>query len=157
MKRLSTFIGLLGVLLFFSCHRPKNHEELVKMFQQHKPTLDSLIERLKSDKKLDSLFNIDPYTGLPDIKKSYPAEFNMLNQVGITDASSHKCNKIKSWYYLKTNWPSDYPIFLVYTPCDSLKTVTSFYEKDKYSNEWWGLGENWQMFKFLKTIDYVKF
>lgn len=129
MTRSSTLISILSILILGGCHGTKTYEELAEMFFQNKPTLDSLITKLKGDKKLDSLFRIGPYNGLPDIKDSYANEYNILKKVGITDASSHMCNKVTNWYSRKTNWPSKYPIFLVYTPCDSLKTIKTFTTK----------------------------
>jgi hypothetical protein len=86
----------------------------------------------------------------------YNREYNILKIAGITGASSHPCNKRVRWYYFKTNWPDEYPIYLIHTPCDSLKTKKGFHEKDRHTNEWWGLGDNWQIFRFVKTIDYFK-
>jgi len=150
------FVWFLFTSIAVSCNKAKTHEELVGMFSNNKQALDSLIAKLKSDKTLDSVFRIGPDQGLPDLKRSYPNEYDILIKVGITDASSHSCDKVTSWYSLRTNWPSQYPIFLIFSPCDSLRTFKGFYNKDKYSNEWWGLGENWQMFSFVKTIDYIK-
>lgn len=156
MPRLIILILSISIFTIHGCNRPKTHEELIELFVQNKSDLDSLVINLKSDKRLDSLFYIGSDKGLPNIKSSYPHIYDMLKRIGITDASSHTCNKINNWYYLKTNWPDKFPIYLIYTPCDSFRTAKIFYEKDIYRNEWWGLGENWLMFRFVKTIDYNK-
>jgi hypothetical protein len=154
----------LKIIFFFfvtsicipSCNSVKTSEELGATFYQNKIVLDALVNSLKSNRELDSLFRISPDSGLPYIKNLYKKEYNILKNIGITDASSHPCFKNIRWYNFKTNWKSKYPIYLIYTPCDSLKTFKGFYEKDKYDNEWWGLGDNWYMFRFVKTIDYMK-
>ena len=156
MLRFIFYIFSVSSLFLVSCHRNKTHNELVATFLKNKKSLDSFVTVLQTNPKLDSLFRITPYTGLPDIEKSHPNEYEFLKNVGIKELTSHPCNKITSWYFIITDWPDEYPICLTFTPCDSVKTAKGFYEKDQYSNEWWGLGDNWQMFRFVKIIDYTK-
>jgi len=121
--------------------------------------LDRLVANLQNDKILDSLFRIAPDSGLPNIEKQYPNEFKILNECGITDASSHNNPNRTRWYYFRTNWVSNYPILLSWYPKkyhDSSQTVKGYYRKDHYANEWWGLGDGWQMLRLIKTIDYIK-
>lgn len=149
---------LLSSLIVVSCNRNKTPAELIDTFSENKETLHLLVKSLQNDKKLDSLFFIGPDSGIPDIKNSYPEAYNMLRKLGIIDASSHKnadCKK-NQWYYFKTNWPNEYPIYLVFNTCDE-ETAKGFYKKDEYSNETWGLGDNWQMFRFVKTITNIKY
>ncbi len=131
--------------------------ELNDTFLQNKESLNLLVKNLQDDKRLDSLFFIGPDSGIPDIKRSHPQIFELLKHAGITDASSHKnafCNHVQ-WYLFKTNWPNEYPICLMFNSCDE-ETAKGFYKKDEYLNETWGLGENWKMFRFVKTITDVK-
>ena len=149
--------SLLVSLIIAGCSRNKTPSELIDTFSQNKMTLDSLIKSLQNDKTLDSLFFIGPDAGIPDIRQSYPKVYDMLRKVGITDASSHKNANCKyfHWYYFKTDWPNDYPIYLIFNTCDD-ETFKGFYRKDEYLNETWGLGDNWQMFRFVKTITNFK-
>jgi len=146
-----SFISLVG------CRRHKTHDELVTTFFENKKPLDSFVIELQKNGKLDSVFRTMPYTGLPvGIEKSHPNEYQLLKMIGIKELTSHPCDRITNWYFLITNWPDKYPICLTYNPCDSVNTAKGYHDKDRYSNEWWGLGDNWQMFRFVKTIDYMK-
>ncbi|MGG9972803.1 hypothetical protein ACQ33O_13505 [Ferruginibacter sp. SUN002] len=142
-----------------SCQQISSPKELIDRFYTNKADLDSLVKKIGNNKHLDSLFYSGPETGIPDIKDSYPNEFRLLTKIGITDASSHNtCYVCDRWYYLKTNWPSEYPIYLIYNnKQDSIENTKGFYKKDKYKNETWGLGGNWRMFRFVDTIRDIKF
>ena len=149
------------IVIFFSislisCNRYKTHDELITTFYENKKALDSFVTVLQNNSKLDSVFRIMPYTGLPDIEKSYPEEYKFLNNLGIKELTSHPCDRKVNWYFIITNWPDKYSVCLTFSPCDSIETAKGFYKKDHYSNEWWGLGDNWQMFRFVKIIDYMK-
>jgi hypothetical protein len=143
--------------LILSCSRNRSVAELNDTFSKNKDSLDLLVKSLQDDKKLDSLFFIGPDSGIPDIEKTYPQIFDLIKHIGITDASSHKNSNCKKaqWYYFKTNWSNGYPIYLIYNTCDE-KAVKGIYKKDEYLNETWGLGDNWQMFRFVDTIKNIK-
>jgi len=143
-------------LMTASCHNNKNPVELINTFLQHKQTLDLLISDLQKDNKLDSLFQIMPDSGIPDIKNSYPQVYALIKKVGITAVSSHPNSfpKRTRWYYFKTNWPNEYPIYLIFNAYDSSETKKGFYLKDEVSNETFGLGDNWTMFRFVKVKPY---
>ncbi|HRH49941.1 MAG TPA: hypothetical protein PLP23_14390 [Panacibacter sp.] len=125
-------------------------------FYGNKIYFDSLATLLQADRKLDSLFQNGPERGIPDIEISYPKVYMLLKKLGITDASSHLqiCKRCPPWYYLKTNWPSEFPIYFIYnfndSPLDSLENIKGFYKKDEYNNETWGLGDKWKMFRLVK-------
>ena len=135
--------------------------ELHEQFYQAKPALDNLIYKLEQDSHLDSFFKIAPGEGLPAIEKEYPVEYSLLKKCGITHASSHHnaYHKGKSWYYFETDWLAEAPILLSYNIADSNDTnerQRGFYKKDEYRNEWWGMGDGWQMLQLMKEIDYIK-
>jgi hypothetical protein len=124
----------------------------------------------KNDKLLDSTFIIGPDNGLPELSKSYPEVLRKLVELGITDASSQPniCKRCGRWYYLKTNWSTDYPIYLIYNYLDydfdphnefildTSENTKGFHKTDKNHNETWGLGEKWKMFRLVKEITDVK-
>jgi hypothetical protein len=146
---------------FIGCQTNKTIDELKAYFYKKKPELDLLISKLEKNKTLDSLFQINPDSALPDIKDQFPNEYAILKSCNIKTASSHKNAYLKGtkWYYFRTNWPSEYPILLSYNrfdTYDSIERVKDFYHIDKYSNEWWGLGDGWQMLRLVKVIDYNK-
>jgi hypothetical protein len=154
MRFLKFRYGLLWLVLI-SCNQNKTTPELIETFNKNKKALGLVIDKLQNDKRLDSLFQIGPESGLPPIKNSYPLEYDILNKAGIIDASSHK-NVFPvrtNWYYFKTNWPNEYPIYLIfnaYNSYDSIEFEKGFYSKDEVSNETWGLGDRWKMFCLVK-------
>ena len=150
-------ISLLLLFIFDSCHQNKSPEELIDTFYQNKTDLDLIIQSLQTDKKLDSLFWIGPDSGIPDIKESYPNIYSLIKKTGITDASSHNNSypRNTSWYYLKTNWPNEYPIYLIYNAYDSTGPKKGEYLNDEGFNETWGLGDYWTLFR-LKKIKSMK-
>ena len=156
-------IVLISFLILSSCQRKSTIVELKERFYSQKSSLDSLTVLINSDTRLDSLLQIPPDSGLPDIQKYYPTEFKLLEKIGITHISSHPSISWHSprWYYMKTNWPSKFPIYLIFNftnyQNDSLENEKGFYEKDRYKNETWGLGDNWKMFRFVHTIDDIKY
>jgi hypothetical protein len=139
-----------------SCSTNQTPEQLKETFYSRKNELDSIVNKLENDTTLISLFQIGPDNGLPTIENSFPAIYTKLKKTGITDASSHfggyhqnKNNKMW-WYYFKTNWPNEYPIYLIYDAYDSSKSKKGEYKKDEVSNEWWGLGDHWTLFRLVK-------
>lgn len=161
---LSTFkIFLLLMFTFVSCQKKSTSNELRNKFYSNQIQFDSLVTALRNNSKLDSLFYSGPDAALPDIKTIYPKEFELLKKLGITAASSHPnvCRVCPRWYYLKTDWPSEHPIYLIYNftnySMDSAENIKGFYKKDRYKNETWGLGNNWKMFSFVDTIRDFKY
>ena len=135
--------------------------ELHEQFYQAKPALDKLIDKLGQDSHLDSLFKIAPRERLPAIEKEYPVEYSLLKKCGITHASSHPNPYPKGsyWYYFKTSWRAAAPIVLSFNKensYDSTEWVKGFHKTDEYLNEWWGMGNGWQMLQLMKEIDYIK-
>jgi hypothetical protein len=135
--------------------------DLNDYFYLKKPDLDKIINKLEQDRRFDSLFKIAPEFGLPNIKKEYSKEFNILKRCGIAAASSHKnvYPTGTSWYYFRTNWFANAPILLSCNKADSFDSnerIKGFYKKDEYLNEWWGLGDGWQMLRLVKEIDDIK-
>ena len=170
-RALCRSILILFYLALTSCRNSLTQKELIAKFYEKEPLLDSLVTSLQSNKKLDSIFRIGPDVGLPDIESNYPMQFELIKKLGITDASSFPniCRKCPGWFYLKTNWKSKYPIYLIYNYIgetsdnsnvfrwDSSENKKGFYKIDKYKNETWGLGGRWKMFQFVETIkDPVK-
>jgi hypothetical protein len=140
-------------------------------FYENKTRLDSLMHITETDKHLDSLFRIPPDSGLPELLNTYPNISRELVELGITDASSHSntYRPVGRWYYLKTNWSKDYPIYLIYnlidqgwehnrneSILDSSENIKGFHKIDKNHNETWGLGGKWKMFRLVKEIADVK-
>ena len=156
MTRIIIPLFVLTYLMLFGCSNNKKPTELIETFNKNKPSLDLLINKLQKDKKLDSLFQIEVDSGLPNIKSTYPDMYAIFNEVGITDASSHRnpFPKWSNWYYLKTNWLNEHSIYLIFNAYDSSETTKGFYLKDQVLNETWGLGENWKMFRFVKFRPY---
>jgi hypothetical protein len=158
---LKTILKIILAALFIlpGCQQHSSPKELIDRFNFNKPYFDTLVISLQNDKKLDSLFQIPPYSYMPDLADLYPEEFKLLNKIGITAASSHHgmCRICPRWYLLKTNWPSKHPVFVIYnSPGDSAENISGFYQIDKYKNETWGLGDKWKMFRFVDTITDVK-
>ena len=174
MQRLTiiTILFLISVISI-NCDRSKTVSELMNTFSLNKPKLNAVVSNIQKDKILDSFFfNIGAENGIPDIKTIYPQQYKMLKEVGITDASAHlgtcdykpvhpnkenthpetwyQYNLKHKWYYFKTNWQADHPIFLMYNECDTAETREGFYNKDENENETWGLGDNWKMFRLVK-------
>ena len=151
---------LLASFVLTSCQNRNTTKELLDRFYTNKPYLNSIISKLQNDKRLDSLFDIGPEAWFPDIKTIYPNEFILLEKIGIIGASSSHygiCKTCPRSYCIKTNWPSEYPIYLIYNFSDSTENIKGFYKKDKYKNETWGLGDDWKMFRFVDTITDVKY
>ena len=153
------FLTLCGIL---GCDKSnKTPSELKSYFYNKKPKLDLLIDHLNKDKSLDSAFRIPPDSSLPNIKKSHPVEHAILNECGIIAASSHPnaYPKGSRWYYFKTKWKSGSPIILSCNKQltqDSSERKVDFYKKDQSQNEWWGLGNGWQMLHLVKPLGYTK-
>ena len=155
---------LLRILFYctftiLSCKSNKPPEELKAAFYQNKIELDEFVNILKADKILDSILsNRTKEQGwtFNDLQKTYPKVYELLSIVGITEASSHKnsSDKRDKWYFLKTNWPNEYPIYLTYDRLNSITTVKGYYNKDEVSNETWGLGGHWFMFRWVKDRPY---
>jgi hypothetical protein len=156
MLRLVTPLLLFICFSIYSCQTNKSHAELIEVFNENKKALDTLISNLQNNNKLDSAFQIGPDAGIPNIKETYPAIFNLLKEVGITGAFSlpNVFPKRTEGYYFKTNWQNRDPIFLIYNAYDSIETKKGFYAKDEVLNETWGLGDNWKMFRFVKFRPY---
>lgn len=156
MIRLIVSLFFLTLLITYGCQNNKKPLELIETFKKNKISLDLLVYKLQNDKRLDTLFQNEPDSGLPNIKSSYPDIYAILKEVGITDASSHM-NLFPKWsssYYLKTNWVNEYPIYIIFNCYDSSETKKGFYSKDEVLNETWGLGNNWKMFRFVKFRPY---
>ena len=151
---------ILFIQIILGCNHYSTSEELIKKFYEEKPHLDTIVNRLNRDKKFDSAFHIEPYTGLPNIKNSYPHELQILKKIGIIGASAHPntCGRwCPHWYLFTTDWPSEHPIMLIYNFDNTSESVKGFYTIDKYKNETWGLGDNWKMFRFVDTITDIKY
>ena len=156
-------LNILLVYIFFcglcSCKSNKTPDELKSIFYQNKNKLDLFTTALQKDKKLDSIFSTrteEQSLTFLDIKQTYPNIYNLLVDAGIIEASSHKntYSKMLKWYWLKTNWPNEYPIYLAYDTFDSVQTAKGYYNKDEVSNETWGLGDHWFMFRWVKDKPY---
>jgi len=154
-----SLIFLILVSIFCVCKRNPSPAELIEKFNGNKIYLDSLAASLKQDKKFDSFFHYRLDLGLPDIKNTYPKQFELIRKAGLIEISSNPvCRICPRWYYIKTNWISEYPIYLIYNSRqDSMESEKGFYKIDKYLNETWGLGDNWRMFRFVDTIRDVKY
>jgi len=145
-------------------------EQLIATFSSRKSQLDFIVNNLEKDRKLNLIFQIGPDRGLPPIEKSYSEVYAVLKRTGITDASSHPnvCPKKTTWYYFKTNWQNEYPIYLIYNayqtykPCEmggvynEPELLKGEHKIDEVSNEWWGLGDHWTLFRLVKEKS-VKF
>lgn len=157
MRKLNTLIVSIILLALYGCKSNKTPEELKAIFYKNKDKLDLFANTLQKDVKLDSIFsNRTEEQGFdfPDIKETYPNIYNLLVDAGITEASSHRITRVTKWYFLKTNWPNEYPIYLEYNRFDSVKTKKGYYDKDEVSNETWGLGDHWIMFRWVKNKPY---
>lgn len=156
--RFSLIIFFSAFTFFYSCQRNLTSSELIDKFYSHKTQLDSLVSSLHSNKKLDSIFHDRLDKGLPDSVALYTGEFNLIKKTGLTEISSCPvCPRCPRWYYIKTDWLSEYPIYLIHHTRDSTETRKGFYKKDEYKNETWGLGDNWKMFRFVDTIRNIKY
>jgi hypothetical protein len=159
MRQLNFLLVSIIFFGFHSCKPKKTPDELKEIFYQNKPKLDLIVITLQKDKKLDSIFSDrteEQRFIFPEIRQSYPDIYNLLVDAGITEASSHPqvFPKGFKWYFLKTDWPDEYPIYLTFDIFDLIQTVRGFYSKDEVSNETWGLGDHWFMFRWVKDKPY---
>jgi len=150
---------LIVIIIFLipGCKSNKTPEQLKVIFYQNKDKLDLFANILQKDAKLDSIFSHrteEQGFTFADIKQTYPSIYNLLVSAGITEASSHRSIFPRKWYFLKTNWPNEYPIYLSYDPIDSIRTAKGYYDKDEVSNETWGLADHWLMFRLVKYKPY---
>jgi hypothetical protein len=157
MRQSIVSIALLAIFHSVGCNTHENPQQWKQRFYGHYPHFEKLTKRLQNDARLDTCFQIGPDSGLPNIAASYPSVLKQLQQMGITAASSHPCyrNKWSRWYYFKTNWPSAYPIYIIYDPTEPVTTEEGYYQKDPYKNETWGLGNNWQLFRWVAVVPSV--
>lgn len=157
MRQIIVSITVLIIFYSTGCTANEDPQQWKNRFHTHYPQLEKLVHRFRNDPELDTRFHIRADSGLPDIAASYPSVLKLLQKVGITDASSHRCysNKWSHWYYFKPNWPSAYPIYIIYDPTEPIKTGKGYYEKDDYGNETWGLGGHWSMFRWVAVIPSV--
>lgn len=152
MIRLIISIFSLTFFMLPGCTDNRKSVEIIKSFNKNKITLNAIMDKLEKDKTLNNLFQIKPDSGLPDLKSSYPDVYALLKEAGIIDASSHKniFPKLNNWYYFKTNWQNKYPIYLIFNRYDPTETKKGFYLEDEVSNQTWGLGDHWKMFRLVK-------
>jgi hypothetical protein len=153
--RFHKFIYILLWLVLISCNHNKTTPELIEIFNSNKKALGLVIDKFQKDKKLDTLFEVDADLGPPKIENSYSDIPLIFKEVGIAGASSCKNSFPKGtrWYYFKTNWPNEFPIYLIFNAhnsYDSSEFEKGFYSKDEVSNETWGLGHRWKMFRLVK-------
>ena len=149
LKNLIVALGFICAL-GLSCRQNKKPEELINTFYKHESELTSIIKELQTNKNLDSIFSNVP-EGLPQIETSYPIVFRKLKSLKIKHASSHPSfPKGTRWFYFETEWPNEYLICLIYNAYDSTQSKKGYYKKSEVSNETWGLGNNWQMFRLVK-------
>ena len=155
IKNLGILFCIIG-LLVVGCRHNKTPKELIADFYRNENELNLIIQKLQTDKKLDSLFSLTSIDGLPKIENSYPHVFNKLKSLGIKHASSHPnvYPKVTNLYYFETEWPNEYLICLVFNAYDSSESKKGYYNKDEVSNETWGLGNNWNMFRWVKYKPY---
>ncbi|MFT3934421.1 MAG: hypothetical protein QM726_12440 [Chitinophagaceae bacterium] len=158
---------ILALTIIAGCKSELNEKELINKFYQNKPAFDSIVYLAQHDRTLDSALRIGADNGLPAIQFSYPQIFWLITSSGITHVSSHANIYRPSgrWYYLKTNWAKDYPIYLIYNyidynfksnnefVLDSSENIKGFYKIDTNKNETWGLGNKWKMFRLVKEIE----
>jgi hypothetical protein len=155
------------------CNTNLDSKQLIEKFYQNKSDLNFLINSIKGDKILDSVLGEKLNGNLLKLKTSNPGQYDLCKKLGITELSSHKSISKNSprWYYIKTDWKSEYPIFLIYgyveyhladsiikdksevkINIDSSGKIKGFYKKDDNNNETWCLGDNWKMFRLVKEI-----
>ncbi|MFT3680431.1 MAG: hypothetical protein QM791_09180 [Ferruginibacter sp.] len=154
LKRILLFV-LITFSFLLGCRYNTFPGQAIERFNNSKMYLDEFVSSLRSDPSLDSIFRLTHVNKLPPVENSYPEIFKLLKDVGITEAASHQniCKICPGWYYLKTNWSGNDPVYLIYNFSDTAENVKGFYKKDDYGNETWGLGDQWKMFRFVKTID----
>ena len=154
--KISTTLFALFVCFLFGCRHNKTSQELIATFYKNENDLSLIIKKLQTDKHLDSLFLSESMKGLPKIKNEYPEVYNKLKSLDISHASAHKnvSPHGTNWYYFETEWPNEYLICLVFNAHDSSESIKGYYKKDEVSNETWGLGNNWSMFRWVKDKPY---
>lgn len=152
-KNFTALIGIVSLLV--ACRYHKTPKELIDTFYKNQSDLNFIIKQLQTDKHLDSLFSFASTTGLPKIENSYPTIYFKLKALGIKHASSHPYTSFRRrWYYFETEWPNKYLICLMYNAYDSTLSKKDYYDKSEVSNETWGLGNNWRMFRLVKYERY---
>ena len=144
------FLYIMLFALQESCKHNQTIEELKEVFYSKKSKLDFIVNKMETDREFNSLFQIGPDNALPQVKKLNPDIYNALKATGITDASSHTIYKTTTWHYFKTNWSNDYPIYLIYNAYDTSELKKGEHKEDEVSNEWWGLGDHWTLFRLVK-------
>ena len=158
MQRLVIFFVVSTLFILPGCSSERTIPELMKKFFDNKSSLDKLVLDLQNDRIVDSVCASPDFT-LDKIKNLSPHKYHLLLDLGITEIISYQgpCKKSKN-YDFKTNWAGKNPIHVNFNSCDSIEAETQkgFYRKDENSNEFFGLGNCWKMWKEVKILENVK-
>ncbi|HMC85634.1 MAG TPA: hypothetical protein VKI61_08910 [Chitinophagaceae bacterium] len=153
--KLNHFTILLILIACFklpACTNQKTTAQLKTDFTTRKKSFDKIVRALRNNKKWDSLLsNRDYQKG--NMKYSAPALYDSLKRLGVTEIISYLqvgCKKIRQ-YDFKTDWDGQYPIHFAFDSCDST-TRSGFYRIDENANEFWGLGDDWKMWREVKLL-----
>ena len=152
MQKFIWTIFLLTTALLISCTPNKTPAQLKELFFQNKTNLNKLVNDLRNKEVVDFVTSNEDHT-INVLSEKFPETYQLANDIGITELVLYEepgCKRIKQ-FFLRTNWPNEYPIHLIFNSCDSIGTKKEYYSKDEVSNEAWGLGDNWQLFRFVQA------
>lgn len=144
------FLAICILYLTISCSSSKiNPEKLKEKFYQNEKELTKLALSLRASE----LMNTKKCEGCllflsqDKLDKGTAEQFKTL---GLKDVLVFHWRCSSHQFDFTTNWSEIIPVHLAYNTCDSIETVKGFYKKDKNSNEFWGLGNNWSMWTEIK-------
>jgi len=144
-------ISSLTILIFLicGCNQNTKEQDFSEMFYKKQGLFDTLVFDLQN-KHLDTLIHLfNEENSLANISAIDSSVNSTIKQIGISRIISGKlwnCIGINE-YDIQTTWNKQYPIHINYNKCDSIRTKKGYYKKDANSNEVWGLGNNWYMWK----------
>ena len=130
-------------------------ENILNKFNSNRREFELLLFDLKNNPTIDSLYASDERPGRK--KEEFPPSISLrLSHLGISEVYLHAGKYAKPYgevFVFKTNWNSQNAIMVDNNPYDSLRTITGYYNKDANNNEFWGLGNSWQVYKEVKPLD----
>jgi hypothetical protein len=145
---------LIVTILVLGCGGDKDKSYLINRFVTNKPKLNNLAKCCRQKQGLDSFINKEKEFAAVNMGEFDSTLNKTFKEIGIIEILSYRhdgCKALKQ-YDFKTNWNQNHPIHLSFDSCDSIETADGFYRQDENRNEFWGLGDNWKMWKEIKLL-----
>ncbi|GAB2823419.1 hypothetical protein [Ferruginibacter profundus] len=151
MRKISAFFILC--LLTACSSSIDSPAELISKFNTHRKEFDQLLSDLNTNPVVDSLYRGTVTRRSEELPKDI---YRRLLNLNIPIVYRHYCcNKkpCQAIFVFQTTWNTKVPFIIDNNPCDSLRTKINSYVKDKNNNEFWGLGDSWQIYKEVKAFE----